>query len=89
MRKPDVNGNPYPTREECYITVSKTANSNEHLTNLILKKVILPVMGMENDGTSEQQIGLLWDEFRGPLSKVVNERCTSLPFLTPDIILVV
>ena len=86
MRKPDVNGNPYPTREECYIIVSKTANSNEHLTNLILKKVILPGMGMEKDGTSEQQIGLLWDEFRGHSSKVVKEFCTSLPCFTPNII---
>ena len=74
-RKPDVNGNPYPTREECYIIVSKTANSNEHLTNLILKKVILPGMGMEKDGTSEHQIGVLWDEFRGHLSKLVKEFC--------------
>ena len=62
-RKPDVNSNPYPTREDCYIIVSKTANLDEHLTNLILKKVILPGMGMEKDGTPEHQIGLLWDEF--------------------------
>ena len=80
MRKPDVNGNPYPMREECYIIISKTANSNEHLTNLILKKAILPGMGMERDGTSEQQIGLLWDKFRGHSSKVDKEFCTSLPF---------
>ena len=43
-------------------------------------------MGMEKDGTPEQQIGLLWHKFRDHSSKVVKEFCTSLPFLTPDII---
>ena len=43
-------------------------------------------MGVEKDGTSEQQIGLLWDKFLGHSSKVVKEFCTSFPFLTPDII---
>jgi len=61
-RKPDKEGNPYPTLEQCYITVTKTANSNQEWTNLILKKVILPGMGMKEDGTSTENIGLLWDE---------------------------
>ena len=39
-RKPDKDGNHYPTRVQCYITVTKTANSNHEWTNLILKKVI-------------------------------------------------
>ena len=32
-RKPDKEGNPYPTLEQCYITVTKTANSNQEWTN--------------------------------------------------------
>ena len=29
---------------------------------------------------------MLWDEFRGHTAKVVEEYCTSLPFLKPEII---
>ena len=43
-------------------------------------------MGMQKDGTSKQQIGVLWDEFRGHTSKVAKYYCTSLPFLKPEII---
>ena len=85
-RKPDAYGNPYPTRKEGYIIVSKTANSNEDLTKLILNNLILPGMGMQKDGTSKQQICVLWDEFWGYTSKVAKYYCTSLPFLKPEII---
>ena len=81
-RIPDKHGNNNPTREDCYITVTKTANSNLEYTNLILKQIILPGMGMDAAAqTSTEQIGVLWDEFRGHSSKVVNDYCTSLPFL--------
>ena len=43
-------------------------------------------MGMQKDGTSKQQIGVLWDEFRGHTSKVAKDYGTSLPFLKPEII---
>jgi hypothetical protein len=85
-RLPDKNGNTYPTREKCYIIVSKTANSNQELTNLVLKKVILPGMGMKSDGTSDEKIGLLWDEFRAHSSAVVKEYYQLLPFFHPEII---
>ena len=49
-RTPNKEGNPYHTREHCYITVTKTAISNQEWTNLMLKKVILSCMGMEKDG---------------------------------------
>lgn len=66
--------------------MTKTANSNQEWTNLILKKVILPGMGMKEDGTSTEKIGLLWDEFRGHSAAIVKEFCTSLPFFSPEII---
>ena len=46
-RLPDKNGNPYPTLNQCYITCTKTANSNQEHTILILKKVILAELGMD------------------------------------------
>ena len=64
-RKPDKYGNPYPKRDQCYITTAKTANSNKTLTKLILKKVILhrasagvPTYGGDN------QVGVLWYYFK-------------------------
>ena len=43
-------------------------------------------MGMKSDGTSDEKIGLLWDEFRAHSSAVVKEYCQSLPFFHPEII---
>ena len=84
---PDKDGNPYPTREQCYITCTKTANSNQEWTNLILKKVILPELGMDmTTETSPEQIGLIWDEFRGHSAAIVKEYCLSLSFFHPEII---
>ena len=86
-RLPDKDGNPYPTRDQCHITCTKTANSNQEWTNLILKKVILPELGMDmTTETSPEQIGLIWDEFRGHSAAIVKEYCLSLPFFHPEII---
>ena len=41
---------------------------------------------MKSDGTSDEKIGLLWDEFRAHSSAVVKEYCQSLPFFHPEII---
>ena len=86
-RLPDKEGNPYPTRNQCYITCTKTANSNQEHTNLILKKVILPELGMDMaTETSPEKIGLIWDEFRGHSAGIVKEYCLSLNFFHPEII---
>jgi hypothetical protein len=86
-RLPDKDGNPYPTRDQCYITCTKTANSNQEWTNLILKKVILPELGMDmTTETSPEKIGLIWDEFRGHSATIVKEYCLSLSCFHPEII---
>ena len=91
-RLPDKNGELYPTREECYITVAKTANSNQDLTNLILKKVILPGVGAEKNADEpggmicDHQVGVLWDDFRGHHATPDKSICTSLLFLDVEII---
>ena len=59
-------------------------------TNLILKKVILPGMGMETTtGTSLEKIGLICDEFRVHSAAVVKEYCTLLPFSPLNLFLAV
>ena len=74
QRLPDKDGNPYPTREQCYITCTKTANSNQEWTNLILKKVILPELGMDmTTETSPEKIGLIWDAFWGHSAAIMKE----------------
>ena len=84
---PDKDGNPYPTRDQCYITCTKTANSNQEWTNLILKKVILPELGMDmTTETSPEKIGLIWDEFRDHSAAIVKEYCLSLSSFHPEII---
>jgi hypothetical protein len=86
-RLPDTEGNPYPTRAQCYLTCNKTANSNTELTKVILKKVILPEMGMDMVAkTSPEKLGVLWDDFRGHSAAEVKEYCQSIPFLYPEII---
>ncbi len=50
-RSNDKYGTPYPPRDKCYITVSKTANSNSELTVLYLKKVLLPFLGVQDEVT--------------------------------------
>jgi len=84
--KLDKEGDPYPIREQCSITVTKTANSNQEWTNLILKRVILPGMRVEEDGTSPEKTGLLWDEFRRHSAAIVKDFCNSRPFFFPEII---
>ena len=63
-RLPDNNGNPYPTREEFYINVSETANSNHEYKKLIVKKFILTALGVSSDGTCDHIVGLLWGGFK-------------------------
>ena len=65
-RLPDAEGNPYPTRVQYHLTYNKTANSNTKLTKLILKKVILPEMGMDMVAKmSPEKLRVLWDDFKG------------------------
>ena len=52
--EPARHGNPYQTREQCYMTVSKSANLNNDLTNLILNKVILPGLGASKENIAEE-----------------------------------
>ena len=84
---PDNNSNPYPTREQCYITCTKTANSNQEHAILINKKVILVELGMDvSTETFLEKIGVLWDEFWGHFAEIVKKYCLSLTFLCPEII---
>ena len=93
-RLPDKDGNTYPTREQCYMTVKKTANSDKDLTKLILKKVILPGAGvtfqdddgLTSPGTCDHRVGLLWDEFKAHSCPEVKSYCQSHDFLDVDII---
>ena len=61
----DKYGTPYPPRDKCYITVSKTANSKSELTVLYLKKVLLPFLGVRDEVTFNYRIGVLCDDFKG------------------------
>ena len=91
-RLPDANGRPYPSREECYIVVSKTANSNQELTELYLRKVVLPGLGAVKNAevpcgyTCDHDMGTLWDDFRGHHAAPVKRFCESLPFFKQEII---
>ena len=80
----DKEGNKYPPRDKIYMTVTKTANSNQDLTKLILKKVILPGAGAVKQGntlTCDHKIGVLWDEFRAHSCPAVKSYCQSFDFL--------
>ena len=46
------------------MTISKTANYNHEYKNLIVKKVILPALGVYSDGTCDHRVGILWDDFK-------------------------
>ena len=54
---------------------------------MILKKVILPVIGMSKDGTNDQRIAVLWDAFKAHSCPSVKEYCQSCDFLDPGIII--
>lgn len=80
----DRDGNKYPSRDKIYMTVAKTANSNKDLTQLILKKVILPGAGAVKQGntlTCDHKIGLLWDDFKSHSCPEVKSFCQSFDFL--------
>ena len=76
----DKAGNSYPPKDKCYITVSPTANSNADLTILYLKKVLLPDHGATEEH-SDDNAGVLWDDFRGHSAGPVKEYTRSLDFL--------
>ena len=59
---PDKWGNQYPPRNECYISVSETANSNGKLTIDFLDNVFYPEVGAE-EGELDEPAGLLLDAF--------------------------
>src|SRR5210317_299623 len=86
-RKPDRNGNHYPSREKAYITVASKACSNHLLTNVYLKKVILPAAGYDKEtGECENKVGVLWDDFKSHSTAQVKTFCESLDFLSVDIL---
>ena len=63
--KPYKDKNPYPNNEKCYITVSKTANSNKTSTHIILKKVIPTHAGAGVIAdVGDHQGGVLWYGFK-------------------------
>ena len=64
-RKPDKDRNPYPKRKQCYITVSKTVKTNNNLTELTLKKLVLPCAGAGVPvGGGDHRVGVLWVDFK-------------------------
>lgn len=86
-RKPDKNGNHYPTRDKAYIVVAEKASSNHVLTKVFLNKIILPAAGYNKEtGECENKAAVLWDDFKSHSTPTVKEYCLSLPFLGVDII---
>ena len=63
--------NEYPSTEECYITVSPTANYSGDHTLEYLKEVFFPEV-CEEDGTLKEPVGLVLDAFRGHFDKKVK-----------------
>ena len=68
---PDKWGNNYPSADECYVTVSRTANSNGLLAIDYLKEVFLPEVGAVA-GELENASALLLDAFSGHHKQVVK-----------------
>ena len=73
----DSRGDPCPPRLKCYITVSKTANSNDNLTVLYLKKALFPGVGVVNMEEFSKHSMASCDDFRYHSSKAANiwSRC--------------
>ena len=72
--------------EECYITISPTANSSGDHTLEYLKEVFLPEVGVE-DGTLKEPVVLVLDAFRDNFDKKVkahNANHQLLKWLTMD-----
>ncbi len=80
-RLPDKDNNPYPSRNKIYMVVAKTANSNWELTNVILNKVILPDVGMKEDGSCDHRAGVLMDQFKAHSHAGVKANCQSKDWL--------
>ncbi len=74
---PDKYGNEYPSRQKCYIIISKTANSSAELTVVYLKKVVFPAAGVNRAADDfPKRIGCLCDEFRGHSAKECKDFTT-------------
>lgn len=69
---PDQWGNHFPSPDDVYITVTKTANSSGTKTIDYLDKVFFPAMGAE-DRELKEPAGLLLDAFRGHFAEEVKE----------------
>lgn len=70
--KPDRWGNHFPPLDECYITVSATANSNGPLTIDWMHNVLMPELGDE-DVEFTERTGVLCDAFKGHYADEVKE----------------
>jgi len=67
--------------------VSESANSSKDLTNVYVKKIVLPAAGYNKEtGQCDNKAGLLWDDFKSHSCKEVKDFCQSLDFLGVDII---
>ena len=66
--------------EECYITLSLTANYSGDHTLEYLKEVFFPEVGVE-DGTLKEPVGLVLDAFRGQFDKKVKAHNANHPLL--------
>ena len=66
--------------EECYITVSPTANSSGNHTLEYIKEVFSPEVGVE-DGTLKEPVGLVLDAFLGHFDNKVKAHNANHPFL--------
>lgn len=67
--------------------MSESANSSKDLTNVYVKKIVLPAAGYNKEtGQCDNKAGLLWDDFKSHSCKEVKDFCQSLDFLGVDII---
>ena len=79
-RLPDSQGNHYPPRDKCYITVSKTANSSAELAVVYLKKVLFPAAGVNRNADEfPKRMGVLCDDFRGHSAEECKNFTTGHP----------
>ena len=83
---PDRWGHKYPPKDECHITVFKTASSNGERTVEYHENVFFPEVGAV-DGELDEAAGVLCDAFSGHFARVVkdfNSRHELLKWLMMD-----
>lgn len=78
---PDQWGNHFPSADDVYLTVSRTANSSGEKTVDYLDNVFFPAMGAE-DRDLQEPAGLLLDAFRGHHAEEVKEVTEPLELLS-------